>query len=180
MIYGERIRLNAVQPSNLPLFVEWLNDPEVNQGLMIYLPMSLAYEEKWFEKMLERPQDEQPLTIEVKKGDVWEPIGNLGLFDFEYKARRVELGIMIGNKKYWNQGYGTEAIQLMLKHCFQTLNMNRVMLQVYQNNPRAIRCYEKCGFQHEGALRQALYQDGKYYDILNMGILKEEWILLDK
>ena len=180
MIYGERIRLRAPERTDIPLFVDWLNDPEVNRGLMIYLPMSIAEEEKWFDSMLERPKDERPLTIEARIGDGWEPIGNMGLFNFEHKARRAEVGIMIGSKNYWNKGYGTEAITLMLKHCFDTLNLNRVMLQVYKNNPRAIRCYEKSGFQHEGALRQAIYQNGMYHDLLNMGILKEEWDQLNK
>lgn len=175
MIYGERIRFRAPERGDLPLFVKWLNDPEVKHGLAIYLPLSMAQEEKWFEKMLERPQDEQPMTIEVQQDDNWEPIGNLGLFSFDRRARSAELGIMIGNKAYWNKGYGTEALQLLLRHCFETLNLNRVMLRVYQNNPRAIRSYEKCGFKHEGAMRQAHYQEETYHDVLIMGILREEW-----
>lgn len=175
MIYGERIRFRAPEQSDLSLFVKWLNDPEVKHGLAIYLPLSMAQEEKWFEKMLERPQNEQPMTIEVLQGENWVPIGNLGLFNFDQRARSAELGIMIGNKAYWNKGYGTEALQLLLKHSFETLNLNRVMLRVYQNNPRAIRSYEKCGFRHEGAMRQAHYQEGTYHDVLIMGILREEW-----
>ena len=175
MIYGERIRLAAVEREDLPLFVKWLNDAEVRNGLMMYLPMSLAQEEKWFENMLNRDVNEQPLSIEAKQGDAWVKIGNMGFFNFSHKARSAEVGIMIGNKEFWNQGYGTEAITLLLKHGFETLNLNRIMLQVYEDNPRAIRCYEKAGFIHEGSLRQARYHNGRYYDVLNMGILREEW-----
>jgi RimJ/RimL family protein N-acetyltransferase len=175
MIYGERIRLVAIEKEDLPLFVEWLNDPEVREGLMMYLPISLAQEEKWFEEMLKRPPDNQPLSIEVKQGDKWVKIGNMGLFDFNHKARSAEVGIMIGNREYWNQGYGTEAMTLLLKHGFETLNLNRIMLQVYEDNPRAIRCYEKVGLVHEGRLRKARYHNGRYWDVLNMGILREEW-----
>jgi len=175
MIYGDRIRLTAIEQEDLPLFVEWLNDPEVRRGLMMYLPMSIAKEEKWFEAMLDRPQDSQPLGIEARKGDRWVKIGNMGFFDFDHRARKAEVGIMIGNKSYWNKGYGTEAITLLLKHGFETLNLNRIMLQVYEDNPRAIRCYEKAGFILEGRLRQARYFEGVYRDILIMSVIRSEW-----
>jgi diamine N-acetyltransferase len=175
MIYGDRIRLVAIEKEDLPLFVEWLNDPEVRKGIALYLPMSMAQEERWFERMLERPQDEQPLNIEVREGGGWVKIGNMGLFGFDHHARSAEVGIMIGNKAYWNKGYGTEAMTLMLKHGFESLNLHRIMLKVYADNPRAIRCYEKAGYVHEGRMRQARYWNGKYHDILIMGVLKEEW-----
>ncbi len=175
MIYGERIRLRAPERSDLPTFVEWLNDPEVTYGLSVYLPMSMAQEEKWFENMLTRSPDSQPMVIEAKRGDAWVVIGNMGLFEFNHRAHSAEIGIMIGNKAYWNKGYGTESIGLILKHGFETLNLNRIMLRVYDNNPRAIRCYEKAGLSHEGRLRQAHYKDGEYVDVLMMSILREEW-----
>lgn len=175
MIYGERIRMRAPEREDLPMFVEWINDPQVREGLMMYLPMSLAREEKWFEEVLNRPPDYQPMVIEVQELDEWIPIGNMGIFAHDKNAHSVEFGIMIGNKAYWDKGYGTEALQLLLKHCFDTLNLNRVFLRVFETNPRAIRCYEKAGFVHEGRLRQALFKDGAYRDILLMGILREEW-----
>jgi RimJ/RimL family protein N-acetyltransferase len=179
MYYGKRIRFRAPERTDIPTFVSWFNDPEVRHGLALYTPMSIAQEEKWFEEMLKRPEIQQPLTIEARSGEDWVTIGNTSLFSFNHQDHRAELGIVIGNKDYWNKGYGTEAITLLLKHCFETLNLNRVMLKVFKNNPRAIRCYEKSGFQHEGTMRQAHYQDGKYHDVLIMGILKEEWDLLN-
>lgn len=175
MIYGDRIRLTAVEREDLPLFVGWLNDPEVRRGLMLYLPMSLAKEEKWFEAMLERPQDSQPLCIEARDGDSWVKIGNMGLFDFDNRARSAEAGIMLGNKSFWNKGYGTEAMTLLLKHGFDTLNLHRVMLRVYQDNPRAIRCYEKVGYILEGRMRDASYFEGAYRDVLIMSVIRSEW-----
>jgi RimJ/RimL family protein N-acetyltransferase len=137
--------------------------------------MSLAQEEHWFEDMLKRPKEEQPMTIEVNEQGNWVAIGNVGLFKFDSVSRSSEVGIMIGNKDYWNKGYGTESMQLILKHGFRTLNLNRMFLRVFANNPRAIRCYEKVGFVHEGRMRQAIYTDGEYFDILLMGMLLEEW-----
>jgi len=175
MIIGERIRLRAMRREDLPLFFEWLNDPEVTQGLMHYLPFSYEDEEEWFNDMRKRPQEEKPLTIDILTEEGWQPIGNCGLFGIDWRIRLAEFGIMIGAKEHWNKGYGTEALQMIIQHGFDTLNLNRVALQVYENNPRAIRSYEKAGFVKEGKLRQAHYQDGQYIDVFLMSILRSEW-----
>lgn len=175
MIYGERVRFRHVEREDLPAFVRWFNDPEVRQGLAIYLPMSLVNEEKWFESMLQRPLEEQVLCIEMKDGDEWRLIGNCGMFGIDKRVRSAEVGIMIGEKEYWNQGYGTEAMQLLLKHGFDTLNLNRIFLRVYETNPRAIRSYEKAGYVHEGRQRQSQYIDGEYVDDFIMSVLRDEW-----
>jgi RimJ/RimL family protein N-acetyltransferase len=175
MIYGERIRLRAIEKDDLPRFVTWLNDPEVRHGLMLFLPLSLAEEEQWFENMLKRPAEQRPMVIEIKVDDKWQPIGNCGFDSINWRARAGELGLFIGEKGYWNQGYGSEVMRLLLKHGFEALNLNRIALIVYANNPRAVRVYEKVGFVQEGVLRQAHYQDGEYIDVVTMSILRSEW-----
>jgi diamine N-acetyltransferase len=175
MIYGERVRLRAPERVDIPRFVAWLNDPEVRTGLSIALPFSHADEEIWFENMLKRPMEEHPLTIEICQGEEWAMVGNCGLFDFDWRCRSAEAGIFIGEKSFWNQGYGTDVMRLLLKHGFKTLNLNRISLRVYANNPRAIRSYEKAGYIHEGCQRQGVYQDGQYIDIMMMSVLRSEW-----
>lgn len=176
MLYGERVRLRGVEKSDLDLFVRWLNDPDVVAGLSLYRPLSSEEEARWFNQMLERPIDERPLTIEVRQdGGGWLPIGNLGLFDISWRNRSAEFGILIGEKAYWDKGYGSEALQLLLGHAFNMLNLHRVFLRVFANNPRAIRAYEKLGFVLEGRLREAEYRAGEYVDVLLMSILQSEW-----
>lgn len=180
MIYGERIRFRAPERSDIPQFTRWVNDSEVRQGIAHYLPMSLANEESWFENMLKRPRDEQPFVIEVRGAgeqaeESWTAIGNCSFFDIDWRSRHSEFGILIGEKAYWNQGYGTEAVQLLVRYGFETLNLNRIWLQVYETNPRAIRAYEKAGFIQEGRKRQAEYLNGEYVDVLLMSILRLEW-----
>jgi RimJ/RimL family protein N-acetyltransferase len=175
MIYGDRIRLRALKRDDLPLFVAWLNDPEVTEGLMHYLPFSDEDEEEWFDGMRKKPLEERPLVIEIPTDEGWEPIGNCGIFGINWRIRMAEFGIVIGAKQHWNKGYGTDALATIIKHGFDTLNLNRISLRVFENNPRAIRSYEKAGLVNEGRLRQGHFQNGKYEDVLLMSILRSEW-----
>lgn len=176
MIYGEHVRLRAPERSDIPMFVSWFNDPEVRQGLSLYRPMGQAEEENWFEGMLKRPADERPLVIEIKvEFDKWFPIGNIGFHNIDWRNRSSEFGIVVGEKEYWDKGYGSESVQLLVKFGFETLNLNRIYLRVNETNHRAIRAYEKVGFIQEGRIRQGVMQAGNYIDGLWMSMLREEW-----
>jgi diamine N-acetyltransferase len=176
MIYGARIRLRRNERSDIPKFVEWLNDPEVRRFLLVSLPISQANEEGWFENMLKRPPDQQPFAIEAREGDGWRLIGNCAFDEIDHRLHSAEVGIMIGEKSYWNKGYGTETMRLLLRVGFGTLNLNRIYLRVDESNLGGIRAYEKAGFIHEGKFRQGTYRDGQYEDLLFMSVLREEWI----
>jgi len=175
MIYGEGVRLRAIEREDIPTFVRWFNDPEVRRYILVYEPMSRAKEERWFEEQLSR-QNEILLGIEVKDGDRWVHIGNIGLHRIDWKNRFAVLGVVIGEKAYWGRGYGTEAVRTLLRFAFLELGLHRVELETYSFNPRAIRCYEKAGFRHEGTRRQALYRDGVFHDVFIMGILRDEFL----
>jgi len=175
MIFGKRIRLRAIERDDLPRYVLWLNDPEVLQGIGLGSPLSTPQEEHWFEKVLEHPVEQQPLVIEIQMNEAWIPVGNIAFDSIAWVDRAAEVGIVIGEKKFWNQGYGSEAMQLMLRHGFNDLNLNRVYLRVFATNPRAIKSYEKAGFIHEGWMRQAHFQNGQYVDVLLMSVLRSEW-----
>jgi RimJ/RimL family protein N-acetyltransferase len=177
IIYGERIRLRAVEREDVKKFCIWVNDPEVTRHLTLYLPLSTVDEENWFDSLSKREQSEKPLAIEIRDGDGWKLIGNCGVFGMDTVSRVGELGIMIGEKEEWNKGYGTETMTLLLCHCFETLNLNRVYLHVYAENLRGKRAYEKAGFVEEGRLREAIYKRGKYDDVFVMSVLRSEWNL---
>jgi diamine N-acetyltransferase len=180
MITGNRVRLRAMEKNDLPFYVRWFNDPEVISHLKIFQPLSLGQEEQWYANVLTKSVEEQPLCIEVLKKSNWIFIGNLCFLAINQHDRSAELGIAIGEKQYWGQGYGTEALNLLVDHGFNTLNLNRIYLQVYETNPRAVRSYEKASFSTEGRLRQARYLNGRYVDVILMSILKDEWIKVNK
>jgi len=180
VIHGERVRLRAAEREDLKKFHEWVNDPEVTRGLGLYLPMSMTDEENWFNGVAQRDPNEKPLVIEVRDHEFWRMIGNSGIFGIEWVNRSGELGILIGEKSEWNKGYGTEAMTLLQRHCFETLNLNRVFLRVYADNVRAVRSYEKAGFVYEGRMREGVYKNGKYDDVIFMSVLRSEWMARKK
>jgi RimJ/RimL family protein N-acetyltransferase len=172
MIVGKKTRLRAIEREDVPTFVRWFNDPEVRQYLEMYLPMSKAEEEEWFEAYL-KDESSRIFGIESEDGVL---IGNVGLDNLDWKNRNAHLGIVVAEKEYWGRGYGTDAVTTTLDFAFNEMNLHRVYLSVFEFNQRAIRCYEKCGFRHEGRAREALFRDGTYHDHLSMAILREEFV----
>jgi len=102
-------------------------------------------------------------------------IGHVGLRAIDHENRKASLAIGIESPHYWGRGYGAEVIRLMLRYAFETLNLHRVELRAAAYNLRAIRCYEKCGFRHEGIERDSFFVDGEWHDDLLMAILRQEW-----
>ena len=169
---GTTIYLRPLEREDAPRIQAWINDPEVTATLAFYRPMNLQAEEEFIRHVNEGEHD-MVLGIAVKETDAL--IGVTGLHRIDFKNRHTSFGISIGEKSEWGKGYGTEATSLMVQYAFETLNLHRVWLQVYETNERGRRCYAKVGFQQEGVLRQERYHAGRYWDAILMGILREEW-----
>ncbi len=178
ILHGKRIRLRAAEREDITIFLNWVNDEEITDNLDLVYPISRTEEEQWYENMLAKPPTEHVMVIEIKppkQGDPFIPIGDCQFFNFDWRNRSAEIGIMIGEKAFWGQGYGTDTMRLLLKHGFETINLHRIWLQVFAHNKRGIHVYEKVGFKSEGKFRQAHYFHGKYVDIHIMSVLKHEW-----
>jgi diamine N-acetyltransferase len=175
MILGEKIRLRAVERDDLPRFTRWLNDPDVLQGLSLFAPIGLEHEEAWFAENLRQPPEGRGMAIDLRVRGGWEHIGAAGLHQIDQRCRIAEFGIHIGEKKHWNKGVGTDATRTIVRHGFETLNLNRIWLRVFEYNRRAQRAYEKVGFTREGVQREGHYYQGRYWDVLQYSILRREW-----
>ncbi len=174
ILRSRRILLRAAEPDDLPLFVEWLNDADVRETLGGSAPISAISEETWFEDLQkEQGKTRWHFTI-CLRGD-GRPIGFGGLHSVDSVNGQAELGIGIGDRSLWNQGYGSEAVGTLLDFGFGELRLHRVVLHVFAGNDRAQHVYQKLGFSHEGTLRQAMYQHGRHIDVHVMGILRDEW-----
>lgn len=172
MLQGKRLKLAPLKREYIESFLKWLNDPEVTQYLIGYRPLTRDMEEEWFNNLKKR---DNAFIFSILLTDGEKLIGNCGLEDIHWINRVGACGIFIGDKENQGKGYGTEALQLLLNYGFNTLNLNRIDLKVYEFNTRAIKCYKKVGFIEEGRKRQATFKNGKFYDDIIMSILREEW-----
>jgi RimJ/RimL family protein N-acetyltransferase len=170
-LLGTNLYLRPLDQSDAPSFVTWLNDPEVSRFLLVYRPMTLVAEEQFISKLGQG--DDIVLGIVLRDGD--RLIGGTGLHQIDQRCRRACFGIVIGDKAAWGRGFGSEATRLLVGYAFETLNLNRIWLNVYEYNERGVRAYEKVGFRREGVLRQDTFRDGRYWDTIAMAVLREDW-----
>ncbi len=170
MLSGEKVDLVAAERAYVPMYVKWINDPEVTQWLKADPPFSVEMEHGWVDRL--RREGKTTFTILTKDG---RPIGNIGMEEVVWKYRRATIGIMIGEKDCWGKGYGSAAITTLLRYCFEELGMRRVDLITDSENHRAQRAYKKCGFRVEGLMRQYRTKNGRIIDDVMMAILSSDW-----
>jgi RimJ/RimL family protein N-acetyltransferase len=171
IIQGASVRLRPLEERDLPTCVEWMHDHEVTRWLAsVGEAPTLAEEQDWYDRRRADP-DSVMWALETEEGRL---IGNVEL-RITPGARRAEMGIVIGDRSAWNKGYGTNTVRMVLQYAFEELELNRVDLTTDEENHRAIRCYEKCGFVREGLLRQHRLVDGSFGNTLVMAVLREEW-----
>jgi len=139
-------------------------------------PVSLKEEKRWIQNLKKFKKQEHHFAINTNKGF---HIGSVSLL-LSLMDKNANFSILIGDKNYWNKGYGREAIKIILNYAFNKLRLNRIYLGVISYNKRAIRLYKKFGFKLEGRSREHIFYKGKFYDLLEMGILKNEWQKLNK
>jgi RimJ/RimL family protein N-acetyltransferase len=176
---GARVYLRPAEKDDLERFVRWFADAEVTRYLALRAPFSLAAEERWFEQMLgSQGKRDYHFVICLLEDDT--PIGTAGLHNINGMEGNAEFGISIGEKAYWNQGYGTEALHAICDFGFGALRLERIYLQVYAPNQRARRSYEKAGFVHEGTQRHALFAEGTFWDVDVMSLLRDEWLAQER
>ena len=178
VLNGTLVRLGAVDPDEFSkAFTGWRRDSEFMR-LMDSSPVRLGSQkdtQKWIEKDLDEQELHQHFfTIRTLAED--KLIGDIGLYVDNWPGRDAFVGLGSGERDFWGRGYGTDVMKLILRYAFMEVNLRRVTLTVFEYNPRAIRSYEKVGFQHEGRLRKALLRDGKRWDMLYMGILRDDWM----
>ncbi len=169
-----RVLLRALEETDLERTHRWHNDPELYSTLVnVFRHVSHGAEAEWLRRKASYSQHEVALAICLRPEG--EHIGNIYLGDIDWLSRRAFLGILIGSSEHRGKGYGYQAMRQVLAHAFGDLNLNRVFLEVLPENAPAIRIYEKCGFTVEGRLRQHVFKNGAYQDVLVMGVTQREF-----
>jgi RimJ/RimL family protein N-acetyltransferase len=170
---GELVRLAAFNPEiDAEIVARWSRDTEYHRlgdNDPAY-PRSIKMTRDW----LERGSDHvYGFAVRTLRDD--RLIGDIGVWIENGAHGEGWVGIGLGERDCWGNGFGTDAMRVMLRFAFGELNLWRVTLGVYAYNPRAIRSYEKAGFQREGLIRRDCRREGRHWDTVFMGILRAEW-----
>ena len=172
MYDGKLVRLRAFEAGDLDANHAFVNDYETLRGMMsgIPFPASVADEQQWLNQQSSYTRGEYQFAIEDFEGDL---VGRCGIIRVDWKNRLGELAIMIGTP-YRGKGYGTEAMGILCDFCFREMNLHRLKVTVFSFNEAALKCYEANGFVREGLLRQELWRDGAYHDVVILAKLAPE------
>lgn len=170
-LIGSKVYLSPIDKNDYSKYTEWVNDMEVGLGMIF---ASKLIDEETEKSVLERLSKSE-FNFAIIDAEKNQAIGNIGFPIIDYINHSGEVGIFIGNKNYWGNGYGTEALSLLLDFGFNILNLNSIHLRVYSYNNPAMKCYHKVGFKEAGRLREAKIIAGSKYDKVFMDILANEF-----
>ncbi len=173
-IEGRRLYLRGLEQRDInPTYVSWLNDGRVN-GFMATrrFPSTLENLQANYQKTQD---DVNGIYLAICLKEDGRHIGNVKLDKIDWISQVSEFGLLIGDPEFWGRGLGTEATYLITQHGFFQMNLRRITIYSVPDNAAAVRCYEKAGYQREGILRQAVFLDGAYRDVVVLGQLREEF-----
>ncbi len=173
MLKGDPVILRPMRRDYLEKYFEYRNEVELELLSSGEAPMPMEYERlvAMFEAHLARPRSEISwFGIEVQGGKF---IGQCLLHNFDYAARTCELGVTIGDRDHLGRGYGRDVVQLLVKYAFRLRNMQKVWLTTNGSNERAQKAFAAAGFVEEGRLKRHVWLDGRYDDLVYMGVLRD-------
>jgi len=160
-IIGRRTVIRKLEERDLDKSLLWLKDPEVNKYLSQgFVGLDKKQESEWYQFM-QKSKNDLAFAIETFTGRY---IGNCALHKINWFRKTAEFGIVIGEKNYWNRGYGTEAVDIIVEYATKKLKLRSIVLNVYEYNKRAIRVYAKCGFKLKKILKKDHYYNRNYWD----------------
>ncbi len=171
-IIGRRIILRPMSIADAGPFFASLDDEEGSRLTGTHQSFTFDQIHAWTSS---RRATEDRLDLSIIDLATGEWVGELAILDWDEHNQSCGFRIAIGRAGR-NRGLGSEATRLVVDYVFENLPINRIALEVYAFNPRAIHVYEKCGFVREGVFRSALYWNGEYHDAILMSILRDEWL----
>jgi RimJ/RimL family protein N-acetyltransferase len=161
--------LGPLLRDDAPLLFNWRDTLALAHANGAYRPVDQIAFDGWFNA----GGDASRVVFAIRRQPELRLLGFIQLTNIQAAVRSAELGVMIGPPADRNQGYGQEAVRLLLGHAWRDLNLQRVMLHVVGENPGAVQAYRKAGFALEGVMRRAAYVDGGFRDVTIMACLRE-------
>lgn len=169
VLEGKDITLRLMNEEDTDYIVKWRNSDFVRRNFIYQKPFSKEGHQHWIKTMVDTGKVVQ-FIICTKEG---RPIGSVYLRDINQVDHKAEYGIFIGEKDALGKGYGTQAARLMITYAFEQMGLHKLMLRLLADNKRALRSYEKAGFVQEGYLKDEVYLEGGYKDVIYMAVIHQ-------
>lgn len=171
-IKGKFVTLRAIEEEDLELMREMLNDPEIENLVIGWsFPVSKYQQKQWYENNINNSNNLR-FIIETENDGA---IGLATLTDIDWKNRRAYHGIKLANRTSRSKGVGTDVVMAIMRYAFNELQLNRLDGNWFENNIASANLYTKCGWKVEGKLRNCIYKNGEYRDLIVVGVLKEDY-----
>jgi RimJ/RimL family protein N-acetyltransferase len=172
MIAGEHVILRALEREDIERCYRWMNDPNIVRTLKSRYPIAFTSEAEWLESAMHPSNTERHFAIERK--DDRSHIGNASIHDIDWVSRVAGFGLFIGEPSAWNRGYGTDAIQTLVRFAFDEMNLVKLRIHVFDYNEKAKHLLLGHGFVQEGKLARDFYREGAYHDIVILSAFREK------
>lgn len=164
IIHGDKVVLRAVEESDNAMLLSLVNDPDTEMMLGgSSWPVSEAEQLKWFEHQ-ERSKDVLRCIVALQEDE--KAIGTIILSDIDQKNATGHIQIKMSKDGGRGKGYGTDAVNTMVRYAFEELRLNCIYANILFYNEASIKLFERCGFKRDGVLRQRVFKKGKFIDML--------------
>ncbi|MGB9666614.1 MAG: GNAT family N-acetyltransferase [Candidatus Cryosericum sp.] len=172
---GTKVVLTPACREDVPTYLRWITDPELNVFLLDYGKVStLEQEYAWYDEFVAGAAGRRMVHLDIRLAEDQKLIGNCALLDIDDRNGTAEVGILIGEKEYHSKGYGSEALYLLCRYGFDKLNLHSIFLRHLSINARGHKAYLKVGFREIGSFRESVVRDRVRCDMVCMDLLEPE------
>lgn len=161
--------LRAIEEKDAPMLMEMINDPEIENAVVGYAyPVSLADQKQWIASL----KNEKTLRYAIDADGEFAGTAFVSSLDLKNRTGNMNIKLM---KSAQGKGIASRAMKLVIEYCFNELNLNCVTANVIQRNEASRKLWEKLGFKKDGILRQRVYKNGEYHNLIAYSMLRDEF-----
>lgn len=172
MLASRRVRLRAMERSDLAAIARWRSAPEAYDWFYEYLPIAEEQQRLWYEKQLGNPTEINWVVADTANT----PIGTVSLYQIDLRNRKADWGrLVIGDAAWRGQGIGKEIEVLALQYAFEHLNLHKLCCEVLADNASALALHQKFGFLQEGLLKEHIFKRGGWQDVVLLALTETEY-----
>lgn len=160
------IKLRALEIQDIELLYQWENNPEIWTLSHTQKPFSKSTLEKFIQNDHLDIYEQKQIRLMIEEKTTNRAIGTIDLFDFNPQHKRAGIGILISNKNDRQKGYASNALELLLEYCKNTLHLHQIYCNILKENKISIGLFEKFSFELIGNKKEWILENGFWKDEL--------------